>query len=73
MLENLNLTIEDLKHPHILRVLFFNETTETVDIFKLSNYIETFVLDKRDRKENGVFHLDSTYKIVKYNYPLFLS
>lgn len=55
MLENLNLTIEDLKHPHILRVLFFNETTETVDIFKLSNYIEAFILEKKDRKENGVY------------------
>lgn len=27
---------------------------------------------EHNAQENGVFHLDSTYKIVKYNYPLFV-
>jgi len=55
MLENLDLTLEDLKNPQVLRVLFSKDGSDLIDIFKVSDYLETFILNKKDRRENGVY------------------
>lgn len=54
-MSDVSLTLEDLKNPQVLRLLFMEDGRDLVDIFKLASYLENNILKKEAKKEHGIY------------------